>query len=250
MEFAADVGVWDLVLIAFMAFALSIVGGLSGYGIGVVLPAFIAPVVGVVAVIPVMSVAMTFANASRVWAYRHTVSWRLVGMLMAVAVPMAALGALVYVHLPSDAIATILGVFLILIVPIRRLLDRRKMVLGQRGLLTLAGGYGFLAGGMTGAGLFMVAGLLAAGIRGGALIATDAAVSTAINVLKVGVFGGYQLLTPELMLAGVLIGICTVPGAFVARRIMDQLPMHVHVWILEALVIGGGLSFLWRAVQL
>lgn len=245
----ADVGFWDLALIAVMAFIMSIVGGLSGYGIGVVLPAFIAPVVGVVAVIPVMAVAMTLANASRVWAYWRAITPSTVLMLMATALPMAAIGSIVYVHLPADAIATLLGIFLIAVVPIRRYLEHRKFVVSRNGLMAVSAGYGFLAGGMTGAGLLMVAGLMAGGVQGGALVATDAAVSTAINVLKMGVFGGYALLTPELFVAGILIGLCTVPGAFVARRIMDRLPGRVHIWIMEVLVIGGGLSFLWRAVM-
>jgi uncharacterized membrane protein YfcA len=245
----ADVGVWDLVLIALLAFAMSVVGGLSGYGVGVVLPPFIAPIVGVAGVIPVMSVAMTFANASRVWAYRHTLSVKRVATLMSVALPAAAMGAYVYVHLPTDAIAVVLGVFLVAIVPARRLLEHWQMKLDERGLMGVSAGYGFLAGGMTGAGLFMVAGLLAAGVHGGALVATDAAISTAINLLKVAVFGGYTLLTPDLAIAGVLIGLCTVPGAFVARRVMDRLPLHMHVWIMEIVVVIGGLSFLWRVVR-
>lgn len=244
----ADVGVWDLVLIAVAAFALSVVGGLSGFGIGLVLPAFIAPVVGVVAVIPVMSVAMTLANASRVWVYRHAVSPRVVGLLLLTSLPGALIGALIYTQLSSDAIGLVLGVFLIATVPARHLLERARIRLGMRSVMAIGAGYGVLAGGLSGAGLFMVAALLAMGVHGAALIATDAAVSVAINILKVSVFGGYALITPELFFAGVLIGLCTVPGAFVARLILDRLPLTVHVRLMEALVIAGGISFLWRAL--
>lgn len=244
----ADVGLWDLALIAVVAFALSVVGGLSGFGIGLVLPAFIAPVVGVVAVIPVMAVAMTFANASRVWVYRHALSARTVGLLMLTALPGALIGALIYTRLSSDAIGMMLGVFLIATVPARHVLARARFKLGMPGLMAIGGGYGLLAGGLSGAGLFLVAALLATGVQGAALIAADAAISVAINVLKVAVFGGYALITPELFLAGILIGLCTVPGAFVARRILDSLPLTVHVWLMEALVVAGGISFLWRAL--
>ena len=244
----ADIGVWDMALIAAIAFFMSVVAGLSGYGIGLVLPAFIAPVIGVVAVIPVMSVAMTFANASRMWAYRQSLSRRTVALLMATSLPAAAAGALLYVRLPAHAIAIALGAFFIASVPLRRLMGYWKMHIGRRGLAAIGAGYGFLAGGMTGTGLLLVAGLLAAGVHGAALIATDSAISVAINLLKIAVFGNSALLTPELAVAGTLIGLCTVPGAFIARRIMDHLPVHVHVWIMEVLVLGGGTSFLWRAL--
>ncbi len=244
-----DVGLWDFALVAAIAFVMSVIGGLSGYGIGLILPAFLAPVVGVVATIPVMSVAMIFANASRVWVYRHALSWRHVTLLLAVSLPTALIGSIVYTHLSARVIAIVLGAFMIVSVPLRRRLVRGGFTLGSRGLAGIGAVYGLMAGGMSGTGLFMAAGLMAAGVHGAALIATDAAVSTAINLLKVSVFGGYSLLTADLVVTGVLIGLCTVPGAFVARRIMDRLPLKVHIWIMEALILGGGLSFLWQALR-
>ncbi len=243
----ANVGVGQLALVAGVAFVMSIVAGLSGFGIGLVLPAFLAPVVGVSAVVPVMAIGMTFANASRVWAYWRSLTLRTAGSVMLTALPAAFVTALVYTRMSSNAIAIMLGVFLVAIVPIRRLLAYWKFTLGRRGLLAVGGIYGFLSGALTGAGLFMAAGLLAAGVTGGALVGTDAAISTAINILKISVFGGASLLTWNLLLAGILIGLCTVPGAFVARRIMNHLPVHVHVWIMEAIIVAGGASFLWQA---
>jgi uncharacterized membrane protein YfcA len=245
----ADVGFGDLVLIAGVAFLMSVIGGLSGFGIGLVLPAFIAPVVGVVSAIPVMAVAMTFANASRIWVYRRALSWPLAGLLLAAALPPALIGSLVYTQLSPATIAGIIGGFLVVSVPLRRTLEHRRFTLGRPGLAAVAAGFGLFAGGMSGTGLFLAAGLMAAGIHGAALIVTDAVVSTAVNLLKVAVFGGYALLTPELVLAGVLIGLCTVPGAFVARLVMDRLPLKMHIWIMEALILGGGVSFLWEAFR-
>lgn len=243
----ANAGVGPLALVAGVAFVMSIFAGLSGFGIGLVLPAFLAPVVGVAAVVPVMAVGMTFANASRVWAYWRSLTLRTAGSIMLTSVPAAFVTALIYTRMTSNAIAMMLGVFLVVIVPIRRLLACWKFTLGRRGLMAVGGVYGFLSGALSGAGMFMAAGLLAAGVTGGALVGTDAAISTAINILKISVFGGASLLTWDLFLAGILIGLCTVPGAFVAKRIMDRLPVHVHVWIMEAIIVAGGVSFLWQA---
>ena len=244
----ANVGVAHLALIAAVAFGMSIVAGVSGFGIGLVLPAFLAPVVGVTAVVPVMAIGMTFANASRVWAYWRSLTLRTAGSVMLTSLPTAFITAEIYTRLSSHAIAAMLGTFLILVVPIRRMLAYWKFTIGQRGLMAIGGVYGFLSGALSGAGLFMAAGLLAAGVHGAALVATDAAISTAINLLKITVFGGAAILTWQLFLAGILIGLCTVPGAFVARRIMTYLPVHVHVWIMEAIVVAGGASFVWEAL--
>jgi hypothetical protein len=45
----------------------------------------------------------------------------------------------------------------------------------------------------------------------------------------------------------VLVGLCTVPGGFIARRLLEAIPMQVHTAVMEAVVLGGGASFLWRA---
>ena len=48
----------QIVAACLAAFGASILGGLSGFGTGLVLPVFLVPLVGVANVIPVMAVAM------------------------------------------------------------------------------------------------------------------------------------------------------------------------------------------------
>ena len=57
---------------------------------------------------------------------------------------------------------------------------------------------------------------------------------------------GFQL--AQLGAAGVLIGLCTAPGAFVARWLLARIPLKVHTAIMEIVVLAGGAGFLWRAV--
>jgi uncharacterized membrane protein YfcA len=168
---------------------------------------------------------------------------------MVTSLPASAVTALLYTRMSSDAIAVVLGSFLILSVPLRRYLQHLKFQLDQRGLMAIGVGYGLLTGALSGAGMLMVAALLAAGVTGGTLVGTDAAISTAMNLMKIAIFGGSSLLNGELVTIGIMIGLCTVPGAFLARRIMDRLPIHVHVWIMEVVIIAGGLSFLWQAFR-
>lgn len=87
-----------------------------------------------------------------------------------------------------------------------------------------------------------------ASILGGpALIATDAIVSVAMGMAKVALFGGVARLDAQLALAGLLVGLCTVPGAFVARRLLALIPLKVHTVVMEIVVLAGGAGFLWRA---
>jgi uncharacterized membrane protein YfcA len=179
--------------------------------------------------------------------FRRDLNWRVAVWVLTTALPGAFAGAWVYAQLSADAIATALGVFLVIAVPLRRLLLRLRFRLGPPGLSAVGLGFGVVSGGMSGSGLILAACLLAAGIEGAALIATDATVSLAINVLKTAVFGRFALLNVELVAIGILIGFCAFPGAFVARHLLRRLSLRAHTWIMEGLIVAGGLSFLWRA---
>ena len=66
---------------------------------------------------------------------------------------------------------------LILSVPLRRLLKHHEVRIGDRGLCVGAVGYGVVVGGTAGSGVIMLSLLMAAGLEGAAVVATDAAVS-------------------------------------------------------------------------
>jgi hypothetical protein len=47
----------------------------------------------------------------------------------------------------------------------------------------------------------------------------------------------------------VLIGVVAFPGAFLAKRIVDRLPVHVHTTVLDVVVIFGGVAMLVSALM-
>jgi uncharacterized membrane protein YfcA len=244
----ADVGAAQLALIAAVALGGSILGGLAGYGTGLVVPIFLAPVVGVANIVPVMALGMLFANGSRVVAYWRQIHWAQARRVLLFGLPLSFVGAYGYTLLAAHWVALLLGAFFVASVPVRRALARGGWRLGARGVTAAGAVFGFVNGGMTGVGLLLVSALLAAGLQGAALIGTDAAVSFAMGVAKVALFGSVARLDRELALAAVLVGLCTAPGAFIARRILAHVPLKVHTAVMDLIVIGGGLSFLWRAL--
>jgi uncharacterized membrane protein YfcA len=96
-------------------------------------------------------------------------------------------------------------------------------------------------------GLLLISMLMAAGLEGAALIATDAIVSVIMGAAKIALFGSVARLDAELALAGVLIGLATTPGAFIARRLLALVPLKVHTALMDVVVSAGGAGFLWRA---
>lgn len=244
----ADVGAAQLALIGAVALAGSILGGLAGYGTGLVVPIFLAPVVGVANVVPVMAVGMVFANGSRVMAFWRDIHWPHARRILLFGLPACVAGAYGYTLLAPRWVALLLGAFFVASVPVRRLLARAGWRLEARGVTIAGAGFGFINGGMTGVGLLLISMLMAAGLQGAALIGTDAIVSVIMGFAKIALFGGVARLNLELATAGVLIGLCTAPGAFIARRLLVLVPLRVHTAFMDVVVLAGGASFLWRAL--
>jgi uncharacterized membrane protein YfcA len=243
----ADVGAAQFVLIGGVAFFASVLGGLAGYGTGIIVPIFLAPVVGVTNVVPVMAVGMLIANASRAIAFWRDIHWPHVRRILLAGLPACVAGAWGYTRLDAHWVALLLGSFFVASVPMRRALAHAGWRLAARGVTVAGAGFGFVNGAMTGVGLLLISTLMAAGLEGAALIGTDAIVSVILEVAKIALFGSAARLDAELVLAGLLIGACTAPGGFVARWMLARIPIHVHTAFMEVVVLAGGASFLWRA---
>ena len=243
----ASVEVFDLVVIGLVAVAAAILGGLAGYGTGLVLPIFLAPVVGVANIVPVMAVGMAINNASRIAAFRQVIEWVHVKRILLPGLPACLAGAYGYTLLEGPGVALVIGTFLVVSVPLWRWFMHAHGTIGAAAERVAGAGFGFVNGGVTGAGTILIAILMAAGVQGAALIATDAVISVIMGVAKIALFRSLSRLDVELLLAGLLIGACTVPGAFVARWLLKHIPARIHTAFMEVVVVVGGLGFLWRA---
>jgi uncharacterized membrane protein YfcA len=142
----------------------------------------------------------------------------------------------------------VIGGMLIATVPLRRFLRRRDIKVGDNGLAAAAVGYGAVVGGTVGAGVMLLSLLMASGLEGGAVIATDAVISIALSFVKVGVFGIAGAVSAQVVALALLIGGIALPGAFLAKALVDRMPIHVHTAILDAVVLAGGAVLIYGAL--
>src|SRR4029077_16832518 len=111
----------------------------------------------------------------------------------------------------------VIGTMLISSVPLRRLARHRDVRIGDTGLTVGAIGYGVVVGGTAGSGVILLSLLMAAGLEGAAVIATDAVVSIVTSIIKVSVFGLAGVVDAQVIAFALLIGGISLPGAFLAR---------------------------------
>jgi hypothetical protein len=70
-----------------------------------------------------------------------------------------------------------------------------------------------------------------------------------VHLAQVTVFGVAGVLDAKVVAVALVIGVCAIPGAFVARAIVDRISIHVHTAILDAVVLLGGGLMVWGALR-
>jgi uncharacterized membrane protein YfcA len=243
----AGVSLAQFALIAGLALIASVVGGVSGYGTGALMPLVLVPIFGPEPVVPMLSISALLNNASRAGVYRHLIDLRRALIVLPAALPFCMLGAWGYTQLSGQGAALVIGSMMVASVPLRRFLKRRGFALTNRGLMMVSAGWGAVAGGTTGAGVMLLSMLMAAGLQGAAVIATDAVISIGIGIAKVSVFGLAGTVGLREIAVALLMGAMAVPGALIARAFVDRMPLRVHTAILDAVVIAGGVVMLGAA---
>jgi uncharacterized membrane protein YfcA len=245
----ADISLAQLVLVGCVALFASVVGGLAGYGTGALMPLVLVPLIGAEPVVPIIAISSILSNLSRVAAYRRYVDRRRALIVILAAALTTALGAYGYTRLTNAGAALVIGSMLILSVPLRRVAKRRDIRIGDTGLGLGAVGYGIVVGGTSGSGVILLSLLMAAGLEGAAVIATDAVISVATSVIKISVFGLAGVVTAQVIAFAFLIGAIALPGAFLARSFVERMPVHIHTAILDVAVIAGGVVMISAAVR-
>ena len=238
-----------LALVAAAAMGAAVVSGVGGFGTGVILAALLAPLIGIKAVIPVLAVAGVVINAGRFWFYRASLDRRILVQVLAVSIPFLVLGTWIYSILDVQVLGTLLGIVVIGSIPLRRILKKREMHLGAKGLAVGSGVFGLATGVATGTGVIMVTLLLGTGMTGTAVLATDAMISIVLDLCKAALFQRFALLDAASFFTGVVIGVATIPGSAVAAWLVTRMHAHLHVLFMEALILIGGVSLIvnsWR----
>ncbi len=236
-----------VLLVALAAFGSAVFHSFSGFAGGLVLAVLLAPLLGIKETVPVVATALIISNVARIWAFRKSIAIREYLAVFLAALPFIVISAYVYVSLPVGAVALVLGLFLLASIPLNRTFKKREIKVGMRGLMLAGVPYGIVSGSTFGAAVILAPFLIGAGLAGEMLIGTVALLGFSLNVTKTIVFGLSPLLTNELALTGILVGLCTMPGAYAGRWLVRNTSMRVHEKFMEVFIGCGGVLFLYEA---
>lgn len=238
-----------LAWVGVVAFGAAVIGGLGGFGTGVILTAVLIPIVGVKAVLPLLTVAGVIINGGRMFFNRDAIDWKVCRTVLLTSLPASLLGVYVFAILPARPLQIILASFIAAVVPLRRWAAHRKWRLDTRGVAIGGGVFGFLSGIVSGTGVFLISLLLSTGLPGAAIVATDAAISVANDAFKVVLFGGHSLMSAETIVSGIIIGVITIPGSWFARWLSTRMSAHLHIAVIEGLLLVAAVWLIVSALR-
>lgn len=196
-----------------------------------------------------VATALIISNVARIWAFRKSVAIKEYLAVFTAALPFIVLSAYVYVSLPVGVVALVLGIFLLASIPLNRTLKKKEVKVGLKGLALAGIPYGIVSGSTFGAAVMLAPFLIGAGLAGETMIGTIAILGFSLNVTKTVVFGMSPLLTSELLTMGILVGLCTMPGAYIGRWLVRNTSVRVHAQFMEIFIACGGVLFLYEAYQ-
>jgi uncharacterized membrane protein YfcA len=232
-----------LLVLILAALVGSTVGGVAGFGAGVILLPIVAWVVGVRAAAPVLTVTMLLGNVSRLWWSRHDVDGRVAVRYLLGAIPATFLGVVLYAGASSDWLGRLMGVFLIGAIPLRRALAASRVRIRLAHFPLLGGVAGALSALVVTTGPLTTPFFLAYGLRRGGFVGTEAVCALGMHLSRGVAFARYALLGWETVALGCVLGSAMVAGAWLGRQLLERMSDRVFLLIIEAMLLVTGLQF-------
>jgi uncharacterized membrane protein YfcA len=191
--------------------------------------------------IPVMAIAGLMANTARVIAWHREVDWRAVFAYAVPGIPAASLGAISLVNLPAEVSGTLLGLFIMAMVPLRRFLKKQNLKIGRAGLAVAGAIVGFLTGLFLSTGPLSIPAFLAFGLTRGAFLSTEAASSIFVQAAKVLTFRETGVLTGDLLISGRYL----LRQALRRQHVGKHLPHHDGCHHAGVGLVANGCGIVW-----
>ncbi|ACS86912.1 sulfite exporter TauE/SafE family protein [Musicola paradisiaca] len=238
----------DLMIMLLGLFAGSLSGIIGTGGSIVLLPALAWAFSPQIAV-PIMAIAALMSNLSKVVLWRSAIHLRALLCYSLPGVPAAVIGAGLLWIMPVAVSSLCIGLFFLLLIPLRRLAQQHAVTLTDGQLATAGGVVGFLTGVVFSTGPLMLPVFAGYGLLKGALIATEAAASLLLYLTKLSTFGAIGALPATTLLYGVLIGLTQVAGVFLGKRFVLRLSDRQFQRLLDTMLLIAGLSMLWGGAR-
>ena len=231
-------------VLGFLGLGAGILGGVIGFGTTIILMPALVYFYGPIQAIPVIALVATVANLSRIFLWWSVINWKVCFVYSITAIPAVILGVNTLVTLNDRLIEITLGLFLILLIPIRRWMRQQNFYLKLWQMSLVGAGIGYLTGIVATTGAINTPFFLAFGLSKGAFLGTEAASTLSILFTKGITFHQLGFLNTTAIIQGLLIGGCVLLGSIFSKRIVLALPEKKFLLLMELVMLISGASIL------
>ena len=231
-------------VLGFLGLGAGVLGGVIGFGTTIILMPALVYFYGPIQAIPVIALVATVANLSRIFLWWSVINWKVCFVYSITAIPAVILGVNTLVTLNDRLVEITLGLFLILLIPIRRWMRQKNFYLKLWQMTLVGAGIGYLTGIVATTGAINTPFFLAFGLSKGAFLGTEAASTLSILFAKGITFHQLGFLNATAMIQGLLIGSCVLVGSIFSKKIVLALPEKKFLLLMELVMLISGASIL------
>ena len=228
-----------LVVLFFVALLAGALGGLVGTGSSLVLLPVLVMNYGPRVAVPVMAIAAVMANVARVSAWWRQIHWPAVLAYAVPGTPAAVFGAHTLLTIPQTVVDSVLGVFFLAMIPVRRIVAVRHWRVRLWHLAIAGIVVGFLTGLILSTGPLSVPVFTGYGLSGGAFLGSEAASSLVLYAAKMATFGQFGALSDMVVVRGLAIGTALMIGPFLARTIVRRIRPHADTLLIDLVLVAA-----------
>jgi uncharacterized membrane protein YfcA len=227
-----------------LGLSAGVLGGVIGFGTTIILMPALVYFYGPIQAIPVIALVATVANLSRIFLWWSVINWKVCFVYSITAIPAVILGVNTLVTLNDRLVEITLGLFLILLIPIRRWMRKQNFYLKLWQMSLVGAAIGYLTGIVATTGAINTPFFLAFGLTKGAYLGTEAASTLSILFTKGITFHQLGFLNTTAIIQGLLIGSCVLVGSIFSKRIVLALPEKKFLLLMELVMLISGISIL------
>ena len=231
-------------VLGFLGLGAGVLGGVIGFGTTIILMPALVYFYGPIQAIPVVALVATVANLSRIFLWWSVINWKVCFVYSVTAIPAVILGVNTLITLNDRLVEITLGLFLILLIPIRRWMRQQNFYLKLWQMSLVGAGIGYLTGIVATTGAINTPFFLAFGLSKGAFLGTEAASTLSILFTKGITFHQLGFLNGTAMIQGLLIGSCVLVGSIFSKKIVLALPEKKFLLLMELVMLISGVSIL------
>lgn len=238
-----------MILVLLTGLFAGTLAGLVGFGGTTILLPILTLQFGPKAAVPIMAIASVLGNFARVLAWWRVVRWRAAAAYSVTAIPAAWFGARTMLSLDPVILEFTLGVFFLVMIPLRRWFATLGMRVTLLGLGCAGAVIGFLTGIVSNTGPINTPFFLAHGLTKGAFIGTEATASLTMFMSKAIAIRSDGALPVELIWNGLIVGTSLMIGTYVAARFLKTMDDNMFRGLMDGLLLIAGAAMITSALM-